>query len=183
LLGATGTDFRFEGLHSAWYADVSETSQKQMARLENIFGSRPYKVKGYLHQLAFPNLTIATTYGNSFAVQQIIPAGATHTTFVSSVFAAKLEGGGETEENARAMINESVVKFNRAVFLEDKTICEGVQRGVRNGLGMGQMSDEELRVADFQRNYVEMMGIASTGCGEQAKNFPVLADKRSGAGV
>jgi len=161
LLGATGTDFRFERMHSAWYADVSETIEKQMAKLEDILRSRPFKVKGYVHQLVFPSLTIATTYGNSFAVQQITPTDVARTNFTSYVFATRLDGDNGTYKNVRAMINESVVQFNRAVFLEDKAICEGVQRGIRSGVGMGQMSDEELRVVDFQNNYAEMMGIAS----------------------
>lgn len=157
MLGATGTDFRFEGVHSVWNASVSDAVEKQMNRLEELFRGRPFRIKGYLHQLVFPNLTIATTYGNSFAVQQIVPKGAACTNFTSHVFATKLVGAGEVKENLRAMINDSVVQFNRAVFLEDKTICEGVQRGIKNGVGSGQLSDEELRVADFQKNYSAMM--------------------------
>ncbi len=162
MLGASGTDFQFEGMHSVWNASVSETVERQMTRLEDIFRGRPFKVKGYLHQLVFPSLTIATTYGNSFALQQIAPRGATRTSFTSYVFAAKLQGESEVRENVRAMINDSVVQFNRAVFLEDKAICEAVQRGIKNGVGTGQLSDEELRVADFQKNYAEMMELSST---------------------
>jgi len=162
MLGASGTDFQFEGMHSVWNASVSETVERQMTRLEDIFRGRPFKVKGYLHQLVFPSLTIATTYGNSFALQQIAPRDATRTSFTSYVFAAKLQGESEVRENVRAMINDSVVQFNRAVFLEDKAICEAVQRGIKNGVGTGQLSDEELRVADFQKNYAEMMELSST---------------------
>lgn len=157
MLGATGMDFRFEGAHSVWNASVNDAVERQMIRLEEYFGSRPFKVKGYLHQLVFPSLTIATTYGNSFAVQQIVPKGATCTNFTSHVFATKLKGAGEVKENLRAMINDSVVQFNRAVFLEDQVICEAVQRGIKNGVGSGQLSDEELRVAEFQKNYSAMM--------------------------
>lgn len=157
MLGASGTDFQFEGMHSVWNASVSDTVERQMTRIEDIFRSRPFKVKGYLHQLVFPSLTIATTYGNSFALQQIVPKGATRTSFTSHVFASKFQGDSEARENARVMINDSIVQFNRAVFLEDKAICEAVQRGVRNGIGTGQLSDEELRVANFQKNYAEMM--------------------------
>lgn len=162
MLGASGTDFQFEGTHSVWNASVSDAVERQMTKLENIFQTRPFKVKGYLHQLVFPSLTIATTYGNSFALQQIAPRSATRTTFTSYVFATKLPGENEVRENVRTMINDSVVQFNRAVFLEDKAICEAVQRGIKNGVGAGQLSDEELRVADFQNNYTEMMELRST---------------------
>jgi phenylpropionate dioxygenase-like ring-hydroxylating dioxygenase large terminal subunit len=161
MLGATGTDFQFEGMHSVWNASVSDAVERQMSRLEDFFRSRPFKVKGYLHQIVFPNLTIATTYGNSFAVQQIVPMGAARTRFISYVFATKLEGASEIRENLRAMINDSVVQFNRAVFLEDQAICEAVQRGIRNGVGTGHLSDEELRVADFQKNYSAMVRLSS----------------------
>ena len=163
MLGTSGTDFQFEGMHSVWNAGVSETVARQMTKLEDILGSRPFRVKGYLHQLVFPALTIATTYGSSFALQQVAPRSATRTTFTSYVFATKLHREGDVKENARAVINDSVVKFNRAVFLEDKAICEAVQRGIRNGVGTGQLSDEELRVADFQKSYAEMMELPSTG--------------------
>jgi phenylpropionate dioxygenase-like ring-hydroxylating dioxygenase large terminal subunit len=159
MLGASGTDFQFDGMHSVWNASVSENVQKQMTKLENTFGKRPFKVQGYLHQLIFPTLTIATTYGNSFALQQIVPRDATRTRFTSFVFATKLPGASALKENVRTMINESVVQFNRAVFLEDKDICQAVQRGIRNGIGTGQLSDEELRVADFQKNYAEIMDL------------------------
>jgi len=162
MLGTSGTDFQFEGMHSIWNASVSGTVERQMTRLEDIFRSRPFKVNGYVHQLVFPSLTIATTYGNSFSLQQIVPRGATRTTFTSYVFATKLQGESEVRENVRAMINDSIVEFNRAVFLEDKAICEAVQRGIKNGVGTGQLSDEELRVGDFQKNYAEMMELLST---------------------
>ena len=164
LLGASGMDFQFEGMHSVWNASVSEAVERQMRRLEDSFGSRPFKVKGYMHQLIFPSLTIATTYGNSFALQQIIPRGAGRTGFVSYVFAPKSAGANDVRENLKAMINDSVVQFNRDVFLEDKLICEAVHRGIKNGVGTGQLSDEELRVADFQKNYREIMELSSA-CG------------------
>jgi phenylpropionate dioxygenase-like ring-hydroxylating dioxygenase large terminal subunit len=157
MLGASGTDFQFDGLHSVWNASISEAVQRQMTRLEDAFGERPFKVQGYVHQLIFPSLTIATTYGTSFALQQIVPRSATRTKFTSYVFATKLQGSSKLKENIRTMTNDSVVGFNRAVFLEDKEICEAVQRGIKNGVGTGQLSEEELRVADFQRNYVKIM--------------------------
>jgi len=160
MLGASGTDFQFEGIHSVWHANVSESVEKQMAKLQGTLGSRPFKVAGYLHQLVFPNLTVATTYGNSFAVQQIVPRSATSTSFTSYVFATKLEDSKDVKEAVRTMVNESVVEFNRAVFSEDKTICEAVQRGIRNGVGTGQLSDEELRVADFQKHYAAAMALS-----------------------
>jgi phenylpropionate dioxygenase-like ring-hydroxylating dioxygenase large terminal subunit len=153
ILGASGTDFRFEQVHSSWRADVSGTIEKQMKKLEGIFESRPFKVNGYLHQLIFPSLTIATTFGHSFAVQQILPQSAGSTRFTSYVFATRLNAASDSTKNLRAMGNDSIVQFNRAVFEEDKTICEAVQRGIRNATGTGQLSDEELRVAHFQKSY------------------------------
>ena len=163
-LGASGTDFHFEETHSSWHATVSEVIDKKIAKLEAIFQGRLFKVRGYLHQLIFPGLTLATTYGHSFAVQQIVPQGAARTKFISYVFAAKLTADSESTRNMRAMANDSVVRFNRAVFAEDKSICEAVQRGIGNAFGAGQLSDEELRVAHFQRCYSKMMELVSAAC-------------------
>jgi len=159
MLGASGTDFQFEGAHSVWNTTVSGAVHRQMTKLQEALGDRPFKVEGYLHQLIFPSLTLATTFGNSFALQHIRPKSPTRTSFISYVFATRVQGASRLKENLRTMINDSVVQFNRAVFLEDKAICEAVQRGIKNGTGNGQLSDEELRVADFQRNYVKMMDV------------------------
>jgi len=54
-------------------------------------------------------------------------------------------------------MNKSVIDFNRAVFNEDKEICEQVQRGTAETALTGILSDEELRVGDFQTHYMRAL--------------------------
>jgi hypothetical protein len=54
-------------------------------------------------------------------------------------------------------LNQSVKAFNRSVFNEDKVICEQVQIGARMTDQYGVLSDEELRVLDFQQRYKTQM--------------------------
>jgi phenylpropionate dioxygenase-like ring-hydroxylating dioxygenase large terminal subunit len=158
-LGAVGTNFQFEEAHSSWTARVNDVFERQMHRLESVFGSRRFKTEGYLHQMIFPNLTIATTFGNSFSIQRITPQTSKKTRFTSFVFSADLPGGKNLSNQLRDMLNDSIVAFNRDVFQEDKVICEKVQRGVEFAKGTGQLSDEELRVLHFQQTYARLMGL------------------------
>jgi phenylpropionate dioxygenase-like ring-hydroxylating dioxygenase large terminal subunit len=79
-----------------------------------------------------------------------------HTKFTSVVFAT---AGIEDSPSARAMVrafNESAVHFNRQVFDEDKTICEGVHQGIRaKQTGQGILSQEEERILAFHTHYQE----------------------------
>ena len=78
-LGANGEDFSFESHHSRWNARLSEATKTKWDKAAHIFESRLFHVSGYLHQYIFPNLTIASTYGNSFSIQIFDPESAEFT--------------------------------------------------------------------------------------------------------
>jgi phenylpropionate dioxygenase-like ring-hydroxylating dioxygenase large terminal subunit len=125
-----------------------------------VFESRPMKIEGYCHQLIFPNLTVASTQGTSFSVQFFEPVDADTTRFTSVVFQTTL--ARELPESSKGTVDalkESVKAFNRAVFSEDKEICEQVQQGARVTNQAGVLSDEELRVYDFQKQYASRMNL------------------------
>jgi hypothetical protein len=74
------------------------------------------------------------------------------------VFQARL---GQDTPRARAaaeLLRHSVAEFNRQVFEEDRGVCELVQLGAADGDRAGILSEEEARVAHFQRNYVAALG-------------------------
>ena len=152
-LGANGEDFEFEGSHSRWNAALSEVTLVKWEKTSHIFASRSFHAPGYIHQFIFPNLTIATTFGNSFSIQLFDPESAEFTNFTSYVYDAKLNDITELQSKMAAMMNQSIVSFNRSVFQEDKGVCESVQRGCRLVKGDGVLSDEELRVHHFQQQY------------------------------
>lgn len=149
--------FAWQPPHSSWATPLGQKFVARMEKVLRLFESRPLKIDGYFHQLIFPNLTLASTQGTSFSVQFFEPIGPKETRFTSIVFQTKL---GEISVGVRTAVeamNKSVVDFNRAVFSEDKEICEQVQRGTAETALTGILSDEELRVGDFQSHYMRAL--------------------------
>lgn len=152
--------FEWQQPHSRWCTALGAKFAARLEKPMTVFASRPWKTEGYLHQLVFPNLTVASTQGTSFSVQFFEPVDPDTTRFTSVVFQTRLQDPPpESAQGTIAALNESVKSFNRAVFSEDKEICEQVQRGARITDQSGLLSDEELRVYDFQKQYLRHMAI------------------------
>lgn len=153
-LGLTGEDFAYSenALHSSWRAGVGDGTRAGWARVEKQLAGRPYITEGYEHWLLYPSATVATTFGGSFALQRFEPRGVGRSWFETRTFATR--AGGRGEALARALAR-SAAEFNRAVFDEDKSVCERVQRGteqrVLSGEGerRGVLGTLEDRVAAF----------------------------------
>jgi phenylpropionate dioxygenase-like ring-hydroxylating dioxygenase large terminal subunit len=152
--------FEWQSPHSSWRTTLGEKVAARLEKPLSVFAERPFKTDGYFHQLVFPNLTIATTYGTSFSVQFFEPVDSDTTRFTSVVFQTSLAGNlADSAQATAAALNESVKTFNRSVFAEDKEICEQVQQGARMTDQSGILSDEELRVSDFQQQYWTRMEV------------------------
>lgn len=156
-LGLAEGRFDWQGPHSSWQAPLNPSVLQRLARFEPAFASRAFQPDGYIHQLIFPNLTLASTRGTSISVQFFEPLSPSRTRFTSVVFQAKLKELDHTEELTVGAVNQSTVQFNRSVFQEDKDVCEQVQRGVVATRHVGVLSDEELRVQCFQGRYLEQV--------------------------
>lgn len=156
-LGTTDGEFRTQGVHSSWNTSLGKQFAARIEHLLPLFSSRPVRVNGYHHQLIFPNLTLASTYGTSFSLQLFEPITAAQTKFTSIVFQTKLEMPSTTAVEALAALCDSARQFNRAVFSEDKEVCENVQKGTSETTKNGILSDEELRVSMFQSSYLNLM--------------------------
>jgi phenylpropionate dioxygenase-like ring-hydroxylating dioxygenase large terminal subunit len=156
-LGAGEGTFGWQPPHSSWQTPLGQKYSARMGKVMPLFDSRPFKLEGYRHQLVFPNLTIASTQGTSFSVQFFEPTAPNETRFSSMVFQSELGEMSEATQAAISVLNSSVVEFNRAVFNEDKAVCEQVQLGVAEASQPGILSDEELRVGDFQSHYMRQM--------------------------
>lgn len=150
-LGASGMNFIFddENGHSMWEAELilAESEGK------NQFINAPFKVRnlditGYDHLYVFPNLLLSTTYGISFNISEFFPVSSDSSIFTSKVYISNYD---ESKSEIVNMYAESLKSFNRQVFNEDKEICEQVQRGMEFSHYVGQLSDEERRVLEFQR--------------------------------
>lgn len=152
-LGAGGMEFTFIKEHSVWDATLlAGENEGKNAKIHSPYQNRDYVIPGYKHMIVFPNVLISSTYGVSFNLSYITPIDSNSSRFMSYVFLTKKEGGqaGSTLEE---IYKQSLVTFNRKVFDEDKEICEKVQLGVKNSPFDGELSDEEARVCEFQKNY------------------------------
>ncbi|MDC3345944.1 aromatic ring-hydroxylating dioxygenase subunit alpha [Schleiferiaceae bacterium] len=158
-LGTDGLKFEFDNYHSSWITDLKmKEDDKKVKRIHEPFQNRKYRISGYEHISIFPNVLISSTYGISFNLSTIIPLNEGQSLFTSYVFLTN----SEYEENKNALVNtysESLIKFNRAVFNEDKEICEQVQKGVVSSNFTGQLSQEEERVCSFQKSYNDFFNI------------------------
>lgn len=152
-LAARTLEFRFQGPHSGWQAEIHPTMQKSLHRLVRQLGVSS-QFEGYFHQFVFPSLTLATTEGLTYSIQSFRPIAPDRTEFTSYVFAAIHRGA----EDAHSLLVEAcrpAILFNREVFEEDRIVCGQTQRGIqmaKPGLE-GELSSEESRVAEFQRTW------------------------------
>lgn len=156
-LGTSGEKFQFQGLHSNWTTCLNQKTLDQWAKVQHLYATRKYQIDGYFHQFIFPNLTIATTFGNSFSIQRFDPVSPGETRFISWVYDTTLESERAVDKAMVAAMGQSIVAFNRSVFLEDKVVCAHVQTGIQHASGEGLLSDIEGRVHGFQNAYKEVM--------------------------
>lgn len=152
------SEFNFQGLHSS-DAMTFKVKFTDFKKLPELMHEREWHVEDYVHQLIFPNMTIASAFGTTIAIQQIIPMDTETTLFISHVFAAKLSNN-EQHFLVKAF-NQNAVDFNRQVFEEDRLICEAVQEGLKQAhLQSGTLSKDEARVAAFEQNYMKLMEVS-----------------------
>ena len=151
--------FEWQSPHSSWIAPLGQKFMARMQHFMPVFESRPFTTPGYLHQLIFPHLTIATTQGTSFSIQFFEPISPSETKLSSFVFQTRLDNISEGKASVVVALNSTVKDFNRAVFSEDKDVCEQVQIGTAVTSKVGILSDEELRVHHFQQHYRELIGL------------------------
>ncbi len=149
------SQFGFQGLHSSDQMTF-KVKLNDFKKLPDLMQERSWHVEDYHHQLIFPNMTIASAFGTSIAIQQIKPIDAEKTVFTSYVFAAELPNhAGHPVIQA---FNSQAVEFNRQVFEEDLVVCEAVQEGVKKtNRCSGFLSKDEERILAFETNYMKMM--------------------------
>jgi len=156
-LGASEGVFEWHLPHSSWRTSLGASMSRRLEMIDALMESRPLKIDGYFHQLIFPNVTIATTLGTSFSVQFFEPISPAVTRFTSVVFQTKVGHSDAASAPMIEIVNHSARTFNRSVFDEDKEVCEQVQLGSAQTAQAGILSDDELRVGEFQKHYMQFM--------------------------
>jgi len=157
-LGASGSDFQFHSFHSTWNASLRESFIKSWKNFNKAFESRPMSFDNYRHIHVFPNLTIASTFGLSFGVQEIQPISASETSFVSHSYFTKLNKKTKKQDLLKAPLMELIKDFNQQVFKEDKDICELAQSGAEQVDQPYYFLDPiENRIEHFQNACIEII--------------------------
>ena len=150
----TSSRFVFAGQNSAVFSPLNAEVSNRMDRTYKFLANRPRKLAGYRHFYFFPNFIFASTRGESFSIQRILPIDERTTELTSFLFATN--GLGELTKMEAALKKQfyaSAAEFVRDIFLEDANICEQVQRSIGFAHGTGVLSDEEERICAFHQAY------------------------------
>lgn len=153
-----GSCFSFAANNSSVASPLNPGVAARMDRTYRFLANRPRKIDGYRHYYFFPAFVIASTRGESFSIQRILPIDAQTTQLTSFLFATN--GLGELSKMDAALgrqFYQSAAEFVQAIFTEDAAICEEVQRAVAFAEGPGVLSDEEERICAFHRAWSDAL--------------------------
>lgn len=153
-----GSRFTVSGQNSALFSSLNDEVSARMDRTYKFLANRPQKLAGYRHFYFFPNFVFASTRGESFSIQRILPLDEGTTELTSFLFATN--GLGELSKMEAALKKQfyaSAAEFVQAIFKEDAGICEQVQRSIGFAHGIGVLSDEEERICAFHHAYLEAL--------------------------
>jgi len=153
-----GSHFVFAGQNSAVFSSINPEVAARMDRTYKFLGNRPQKIDGYRHYFFHPAFVFASTRGESFSIQRILPIDEQTTQLTSFLFATN--GFAELSKMELALkkqFYQSAADFVKAIFAEDAAICEEVQRAVGFAHGTGVLSDEEQRICAFHEAYAAAM--------------------------
>lgn len=149
-----GSRFSFAGQNSAVFSSIAPEVAAKMDRTYKFLATRPQKIDGYRHYYFFPNFVFASTRGESFSLQRVLPIDEKTTQLTSYLFATSGLGDlTKMEQALRKQFYQSAGEFVQAIFAEDAAICEQVQRSVGFAEGAGVLSDEEQRICAFHEAY------------------------------
>jgi Na+/proline symporter len=114
-----------------------------------------------VYTLLFPYFFNGNSVIYGFAFEEarlIIVTVLTTFTWLMVTFLTKKDDNYKNE-GIESMYKDSLINFNQKVFNEDKEICEKVQIGIKKSHYDGQLSEEEMRVCEFQRSYTKYFNL------------------------
>lgn len=127
-----------------------------MKKIDRALASRRAKPEGYLHIWLFPAYFMSSLHGVTWTIQQLVPISPGRTTLSSYMYHYQPAERDTASPEMMDLLERSTTSLNRKVLAEDVAICEAVQVGLRNAYAQtGMLSDEEIRIATFQRIYLE----------------------------
>ena len=160
-LGTSGSDIAIQEPHSTYRSPTEQKAGPTRDRLNAAFRTRPFQTDDYIHQLVFPNATIATAHGTSFNVNVMRPLNAGETEVLVYVFETRLGDLTRDEHALVKAMRPSVVELTNTTFDEDKAICEQVQLGLSETTRVSILSQEERRIQAFHEAYMSRLGASA----------------------
>lgn len=145
--------YDYNGLGSDMRAPAVAEYLKKWSKVERLLGPRPIVSSDYFHYHIFPTMTVASSFGASFSIQQFTPLSPTSTRLTSRLFFAK----SKASENIISSLSESAKSFNQTVFEEDRVICNMVQEGVAHSRKTGTIGKYEQRISHFQESMLKCL--------------------------
>ena len=161
--------YQYAGEHSKMTVEAKPDYLTKWQKVERLIKSRALVTSNYFQYLVFPTMTIASSFGATFSLQQIRPVSPNSTVLTSRSFFAK----SKALPAVVAMLGEAAMAFNRTVFEEDRVICNQVQLGLQQASAKALLSRYEQRIGHFQRSVMSRI--------YQWPSLPVKPDIRSGA--
>ncbi len=158
----SGSHFTATGPNSAVFSPMAPEITERLDRAYRFLAKRPQRLDGYRHYYCFPSFVFASTRGESFSLQRILPIDEETTQLTSFLFTTN--GLGELSKMEQALHRQfylAAAELVRAIFAEDIGICQVAQRGIRFAHGRGVLSDEEERICRFHETYQAAMQAAA----------------------
>lgn len=125
---------------------INESYLKKIKILKNYFKNLSEE---YHHLLIFPLSTIATTMNHSFYIQRYMPINNNQTLINYDIYLPKINTKNNLKNFEKSFIKSSI-EFNKAVFEEDKLICEKVQEGLKQRDFVQSIGKYEYRIKFFR---------------------------------
>ena len=98
----------------------------------------------YKHTYIYPISTIASTMGIFCYIQKYLPVDKNKTLIETDIFIPSINSKNKFISNT--FLKNSAVKFNDEVFLEDKEICENLNKNIVKGFKRSILGKFEQRI-------------------------------------
>jgi phenylpropionate dioxygenase-like ring-hydroxylating dioxygenase large terminal subunit len=157
-------EFTYDSYHSSYQNTSKDDSERRWLQIKRIFEHIEINKDIYLHQLIFPGLTFGFSQGISFFIQMLRPVSSIKTEITNYVFIGCLHKIlSPAEEEIKKVFSNYIGNFYRQIFIEDRQICEKIQRGITSiniddvARYKGVFSNHEQRIYSFHQSYLNLM--------------------------
>ncbi|MBB6252252.1 RHO alpha subunit C-terminal catalytic domain-containing protein [Nitrospirillum iridis] len=113
----------------------------------------------YDHCFVFPNLYVASFYGAMVVVHTVEPLAVDRSRLDWRLFLPVTAPERPAVSAFRRSLSTVIAASARAVILEDRPLCERVQRARGAALGPGILGRRERRIADFHHAWARALGL------------------------